>query len=444
MQAPRRQQVRWVLWGLLLLETAVVVVAFRPWRASDTQDYLELASTIFDQGRYGYFRNGEFFPELLHPPGYPLLLVLFREVGRFPLGLIAVTQAALYLCGVFVVERLLARHELPVVPFLVAALFYPATAAYSVRILSEGPSVFVTAVLVFVVARPGAITPGRVVASGVLAGALGLLRPNLILLPLFVAAALVVIGVRPLGWRRATAGALGAIAAAAVVLLPYAIVNQRQVDEFTVLPPAAAVGFSAYAATFDGGYDFVRGRAAESESGREFEEDSRRVNAEIEERIAETEPEADLPEETRRSIIEARAFQGEALRRITEDPVGYGRHVISNLWRTWNSASLPTDTPFVARLATRVASAVIWVVGAAGGILLLVRRRWLVGERRNLIAVAIVLLYFPASQAGLQPDARYTAPGRLLLAAAAAMAVTALFRARGARWAADPGAASQP
>ena len=60
---------------------------------SDTDQYLQVASTLFSDGRYGNVTPSGFGPELIRTPGYPVFLSLFMPIwGKRPLGAVMVTQ----------------------------------------------------------------------------------------------------------------------------------------------------------------------------------------------------------------------------------------------------------------------------------------------------------------------------------------------------------------
>lgn len=432
-----------LLWVLIAVELVAVTLAMHPWLAPDSRQYLALGRELLD-GRYGVVRAGTFMPELLHPPGYPVYLMVLVGIARLPNAALVASQALLFLGGVLLVHRLLVRYELSPVPFLVIVALYPATMAYSVRILSEGPAIFVVAGLVYVLAVPGPFSFRRVVGLGLLTGTSIMLRPSLILLPLVVGPLLGLLWRRS-GRQRQTLAALALFfAAVSVVLAPYVLVNYRQVGQATPLPPAAAVGYSVYASTYDQG-DRTRERRAEDgkpapEDSSEFSEERRRINEEIDAALAER----DRNEPAAEELTTGKVYRSQAWQRVRDHPFTYARQVAFNWWRLWNTAEYPDGTPALAKAGFQIAGAGVWALGLGGAVLTLMRWR----RRRApaaLGAAALVLLYFPFVHAFMVSTARYTAPGRLLLQLFASLLVLDLLKRRRSRQpatTAEPGAQS--
>lgn len=84
----------------LLARTGVLVTNLPdPERAvlgSDTDQYLQVATALFLDGRYGNVTPSGFGPELIRTPGYPAFLSLFMPIwGTRPLGAVMVAQVIL-------------------------------------------------------------------------------------------------------------------------------------------------------------------------------------------------------------------------------------------------------------------------------------------------------------------------------------------------------------
>lgn len=63
---------------------------------SDTDQYLQVASILFEDGKVGVITPTGFQPEIIRAPGYPVFLSLFMPIwGRRPLGAVIVVQAIL-------------------------------------------------------------------------------------------------------------------------------------------------------------------------------------------------------------------------------------------------------------------------------------------------------------------------------------------------------------
>jgi len=419
------------LWALLLVEAVVVVVVMRPWLEPDSRAYLALSRNLLD-GRYGTFRDGAFAPELFHPPGYPVYLMVLLRLVRLPAAAVVASQMALLLASVALLQRLLVRHGLSPLPFLVIVAVTPATMGYAAKLMSEGPAIFVVACLTYLLAAPGRFGTGRVVGVALLAGGSIMLRPSLILLPVVVAAGVALVRLRAEPGRRPALAAGAVLVLAGVTLVPYTAVNYRQVDRATPLPPAAAIGYTVYASTFEPAEVDAGRKADEGElpagSGREYAAERARINDRIEARASGS----GEPATVSRELAGSEVYQDAAWRRVRDDPVGYARQVAFNWWRLWNTAEFPDGTPGVVRLGLQAANAAVWALGLAGVAWVVVR-----SLRRRLApgwaAAGLVLLYFPAVHAFMISTARYTAPARLVLdlfAAVLALELLARYRAR--------------
>jgi 4-amino-4-deoxy-L-arabinose transferase-like glycosyltransferase len=86
---------------LALIARASVLVANLPdpeqaVLGSDTDQYLQVATTLFSDGRYGITTSSGFSPEIIRTPGYPVFLALFMPFwGIRPLAAVMVTQVVL-------------------------------------------------------------------------------------------------------------------------------------------------------------------------------------------------------------------------------------------------------------------------------------------------------------------------------------------------------------
>ncbi len=116
---------------LALTARAGVLVAILPdsERAvlgSDTDQYLQVASILHEDGRVGIITSTGFRPEIIRTPGYPVFLALFMPVwGTRPLGAVIVTQVilgALIAVGVAVLANRLFTSSIGLAAGLIYAL----------------------------------------------------------------------------------------------------------------------------------------------------------------------------------------------------------------------------------------------------------------------------------------------------------------------------------
>jgi len=201
--------------GLLLASPAGAALT------PDSEHYLALAGSLAE-GRYVY----EDEPELLRPPGYPLLVMLARTSGEAWYTLLAAAQIALSVALVYVVFLLGWTICGERVGLWAAGLqaVSPLSAAASLRVLTDEPYALLLGVTVLLLAhhfRTGAWWP--LVSAAAVAAAGCYLRPAGMLL---AAAAAVVLLLRPK--RLARTGAFLALFAA--ILAPWIVRNGLRAD----------------------------------------------------------------------------------------------------------------------------------------------------------------------------------------------------------------------
>ncbi len=415
-----------------MAQSALLLVMTKPWLTADSSKYLALAEAL-KNGAFGIVENGLFQPEVVRPPGYPALLFIVLHSLKQELDAVIIIQLALYLFSVFLVERILIKYEIPSLPLLLLALLYPVTCAYAAQIMTEGVSIFLVALIAFLLATPKSLTVRRLFGSGVLTGVAILCRPDLLLLPFFLAFFLgAAIAGGPSG-ERGLGGAfiktLAPIAAGlSLLLVPYAVRNYIILGELTPLPPAGAIGNSLYTATwestltlkdFDSLYAGPVSKAAE-DSG--YLSEVMRINKSIgaEDKTPPFNPES-YPQELR--IRASRAYAKEAIERMLHNPGDYILRSVGQWWRLFNTAEYPDRLPIELKMLLRICSAAVWLLGFAGTIHL-----FLTGARFALKIPSVVLLYFPMVHMWLHTEARYTASARLLLLFNASILLFAMYR----------------
>jgi len=209
----------------LALAAFVLTLAFAAylspdWPARDDQrQYVALAHALAERGQFTRALAGEpFIPESLRFPGYPLFLAPLCAVGCSP-WLVAVVQGVVLAALVILVARyavsMLDRRGTRIATVLVA--LHPAFAFFAAYTLSDllGTAVAFTAIVVTVHARPSSV--GRAFAVGALAAATVLVRPFLVFMPAIAGLAVL----RRDGARALTRPLLIALAVFVVALAPY-------------------------------------------------------------------------------------------------------------------------------------------------------------------------------------------------------------------------------
>ncbi|MGH9774139.1 MAG: ArnT family glycosyltransferase [Candidatus Acidiferrales bacterium] len=187
----------------------------------DARIYTQLARNWLDHGVYGVQVYGKLLPVDERMPGYPAFLaVIFSIFGRSDLAVMA-AQAVIELAACFVVAAIAARlapqekRERAWLAGLWLAALCPFTANYAAVILAEAPTVFLTAVALWViVARPPedsscawlafgrTFRANRWLIAGLIAGLATLFRPESPLILIAAATVLAARWWRPLKWGK--------------------------------------------------------------------------------------------------------------------------------------------------------------------------------------------------------------------------------------------------
>lgn len=419
----RRNLVRRVLWAALLVEAALAVWTSRPWLGGDSLFYLMLAQNLW-RGCFGILHAGVCQADALRPPGYPLILALQLYGLHFTPAAVVIFQAALYLGSIRLIEALLQRLGINPIAFLIAALIYPFGLIYSTYVMTEAWAILALSACAFLIttARPDL---GTSVALGLIAGAAALIRSDLLLLAPALAGLVWLRGRQGHSLTRALPLAALVLASAAIVILPYAAWNEEHFGKLSPAPIASAVGNTLYLAFWqselshddlDPLYEgIVTPRVRATGLVPEMARLNRSMGA-----PPMTVPfnPADYPDQ-QAQIRSTQLFAKAAIADIEARPAQYLRHVGANVWLLWNTSIYPSTLPGPARLALRLISAALFVLGIAGLIAALRSKR-----SRDFVPSAVLLLYFPAVHIWLHTEARYTAAARPLLLMFAAVFVS--------------------
>jgi len=230
-----------------------LILKFPSADSGDAPFYIELAWNWLKRGVYGFTVAGRLTPVDMRVPGYPAFLAsIFAVAGKSPRA-VTLAQAALDLAAGFVVALIAARlapetsrRRVALAALWLAALC-PFTANYTAIVLTETPTIFLTALAILVLLETDLGAPrtasgasplaNRWLLGGIVAGLGTLMRPETPLL--LIAAGLVLAAKwwRPSDWvKLARAGALMGIGLA-LPLVPWAARNWRVLHEVQFLAP---------------------------------------------------------------------------------------------------------------------------------------------------------------------------------------------------------------
>lgn len=408
-----RPTTRAILWCLLAAQFFAAAIFMHPWKTGDTGVYVALAEGL-RSGGYGTFPNGQFQPDVLRPPGLPIILALW------PLGtpaLIAL-HGGIYMACVALAERI---FRLPILPL---AVIYPFPAFYLAAIGTEAWAMLAATLTVWLMMKR---TPRAYALAGVVAGLGAMFRSDLLLLPVALAAAILV-----RNWRQAWIP----LAAAALAVTPYSLWNLHHFGSLSPTPLAGALGNSLWSASWQPhvGRDdlnaFYEQRSTPAAEAAGLADQVRGMNAQLHAPPLSSPSNPTAYADQRAQIASedlARAF---AIRNIAADPGAYAGHVARNVFALWNTSHYPA-MPAPLRVLLQIISALVWALALAGVALAL--------RRPRLWPALAVLLYVPAIHLWLHTEARYTAAVRPLLLGFAVLAIIALIKRLSPGWRPAPG-----
>ena len=417
----------WAAWLVIGVECVAALYLLRPWAKGDSFHYLLLARNL-SQGHYGSLTTSGFEPDVLRPPGYPIVLWLLLELLSLPRMAVVALQLS-SICGViFAIQRYLAKIGVNPAPFVVVAAAYPFPLLYGGMLLAESwTMVAMTAAALLLTRR----NSPAYAFSGVAAAVGALMRSDLLFVPLLLSIIVLALELRTSGGKAKAAGkALLPSLAAAVVLLPYTAWNYAHFQKASPVPVAGAVGTSLYLSTWQRDLTWTDTLAIIAGGSTQHIEDIglgpavRSINRSIgaPEKILAFDPWA-YPD-NRLRIAAAQAFREAALDRVEAAPGRYAGHVAHNLWALWITKRYD-GVPTVVGVALMISSAGVFLLGLAGMATALLRPRgWVVRP------FFIFLTLYPAAiHLWLHTEARYTAATRpLLMMFAGAFVAWALSR----------------
>ena len=383
------------------------------YQSVDERAYARLARNLAKHGEYG----DRTMSDPVHwPPGAPAVFALAHELrprmtrgGRWDVPSAYAPQAAfgtLLIPPVFVLAVLLGGGAAGGLLAAGAVAFYPPLIRASGDLLTEplGALVLTCALIAVVLAlrRPGSV--GRALLAGAALGLAILVRADLLLLPVGLAALAVVVA-----WRRAGAGAgvrsgLALLAAAVAVLAPWTAYASGEAGRFT--PVSSGGASNLYVGTYLPGDGTMFGlKRALGFRGNV-------PQTRVLDRVA-----ARRPERDRQDAL--RGAAKENLRRyVLGDPAGFAGLAARKVDRLWLGYSLGTHhNP---RAAITVYHLVLVGLATLGLLAGLARRR-----EAALWVTALTLLYLTAVNVVLVAEARHNLPVIGVLAAGGAAGLVA-------------------
>ena len=390
-----------------------------PWIAGDSVRYLQLSQAIL-RGQFGLMHNGAFDPEAWRQPGYPAFLALGSLVfGKSRLALIILQHLMSFtaiLLAYWVVRRELSTAAARI--FLVLCSIYPFIAEATAKFLTESLCLFLISASIYAIS---ARRPWSPYLAGLFGALAGLVRPNLMLLPIVYVFVYLIVGQQ---MRKATI--LGITAA--VALLPWSIRNYETFGRFTPMPlgggPGGALMMAAWETRMSDDALFQYGF-----SGQITPELQRSGMLELQARI---DSEVGIPpdrvcwmmdsfETGDKMIIADGILKREAVGVIKAAPATYFLRTLWNVPRMWFSFAVESRMPRLKRYPMIALGSSIWLLAVTGFLVLVPRLRS--SKSEALLALCIVPVYFTLTLCWFQHDARYTVPARLALLSLAAYAI---------------------
>jgi hypothetical protein len=381
-----------------LVARAYVVVNPVEHPADDSRAYFALSKALYEEGSYG---GPEFRDSSDWSPGAPLLYAAaFYATGGAREGVARIVEALCGLAAIFVVyflgRRLAAAARRgrtrgsperdgpsawgpPDAAFVglfaaAAVAIYPPFIHSTGELMSEPPAILTlpAAALAFLWAAEQERLRAWIV-PGLLFGLTAMFRPEY----LAVGVVLAIVAVfrptpAPLSWDKRASAMLIALAAMAVVIAPWTIRNQIELDR--TVPISTGGGKALYVGTYlpaDGEYQRVKAILVERYRGEDLAPNSRALD-EIDpqplfDRVAEDRY-PDLPRDEALGKIGKENFSDY----LSEDPLEYAAMTVRKVGRMWSSGVGEAMSSTLGR----VVQIALVGLGLAGLVLLGLRRRW--------------------------------------------------------------------
>jgi Dolichyl-phosphate-mannose-protein mannosyltransferase len=260
-----------ILAGLLL--RIFFALRFPATGSGDSLFYIQLAWNWLHRGTYGAVINGRLVPLDTRVPGYPAFLAAVFAVAGRSLRAVMLAQVVLDLGTCWLVALVAARlapgdrRSRAALAGLWLAALCPFTANYTAVVLTETLVTFLTALGLLVVLEAYAETPApdgtRVVMSpwflaGIIGGLGALVRPEMPLLLVAAAVALLARWWRRADWPKLLRAGVLLTSGGVLTLMPWAARNWRSLGEVQFLAPRHAnlpgelvpLGFDAWTRTW--------------------------------------------------------------------------------------------------------------------------------------------------------------------------------------------------
>jgi hypothetical protein len=415
----------WALFAVQALVLIAIIFKTRPWLTGDSARYLALADALGGGRGYSLWTGQAFEPESIRMPGYPVFIMVFQKLLGQGQAVVVLIQGVLFLFAVWLMWRVTTRAfgQLTGICFLALSAVYPFIAYSAGQVSPEMPTVFLMALVFFLLLRP---TTLRLAGVGALIAVATYFRPNLLLLGVALAPALL------LADRRLYLKALLPLLISGALLLPWAIHNYLTFGVFTPTSVVTGSGINLFLGSWQSRvsvpsliqYGMTGNAPPELESAGMLEQ-VRAVNREID--VPSYIPCVNMgvyPDNERRIKAE-KLYRGIALSNIRAWPGTYLRGSARNTLRMWFTAYLPESFPSAMRLALVLEGLLVLGLGIIGAALALYRER---GPQRRLVFNAVsALLYFTFTLCWFHTEARYTIPVRLMLLTFSAYALKSLL-----------------
>jgi len=398
---------------LHLLPLAVLIIKTAPWTTADSGRYIGLSESLSRGLGFGLGAEASFEPEGWRMPGYPIFIAASRFItGYNNIGIVLI-QAALFLASVWFVYKVAIRvfGELTGFIFLVFSAVYPFVAYSAGQLSPEMPVVFLVSLAFFLLSDP---TNRRVALAALLIGLSAYVRPNLILLNVALASALVLMDRD--NYRKALLMAVIAI----TVAFPWAVRNYRLFGVFTPMPVIKGSGVSLLLATWQSRVSIP----SLIDYGMNGNLNSEVRSSGMADQISSLNRQLGVPENTvfvtpesypgNQVKLKADAlFTETAYANIKNYPIEYLKSCFINTLRMWFSAYFPGRIPSVIRYGLLAEGTLAMIMGLMGAFITM--RGF--DERQKLVTAlfAVMFLYFSLTLCWLHTEARYTIPARLPL-----------------------------
>ncbi len=390
--------------------------------SNDSSHYQRLADSIANGG-FGKIVDETYYPEALRLPGYPFFIFVCQSIFGNTVSAVIVPQILLHIAALWLVFSTVknALGQITGFIFLALALTFPVVAYSAVALLPETSTLFLLSLTVFLLSKQ--IYRERIlnfIGAGMLLGISFYFRPNILPIAFIISLFIFVIGYQ---YRRSV---FLLVAALLITAAPWTIYNYLNFGVFS--PTTAQAGFEIVL------YQGTLESLGVTNTNKNIESigDQR-----VRQQLSEVRTTLNLPPDKSLSAalndtspaqisLAKTTLRQAAFENILAAPVAYFSWSLQNIPRMWiSSYTMPAGASNLNRYTRLAWGLIALLLGIIGCLFSVFSKK---DDARFFgIIVSGTLCGFSLVLCGLHLETRYANPGKLLLLAAAAVAIHHLW-----------------